>query len=121
MSVYLNALFQSGGAGLQASAGNESLGRRVLLIGLAAQTLSYLFFVLLIVYSHTKLRRSGIVGRTDYPWFLFRIIYFSSVFILVSLHSPILIVHLLIHVDTASRGLPYCYLWRRTRWIAKYA
>ena len=74
---------------MQSSSGHENLGRHILLVGLAAQTISYLFFVVLVVYSHNKLRNSGAVFRKDYPWFLFWIVYFSSVFILVSGHPSL--------------------------------
>ena len=58
-------------------------GRHVLLIGLIAQTISYLFFAVLVVNSHLRLSRDKSLDKSEYPWFLFGVVYFSSVFILV--------------------------------------
>ena len=55
----------------------------MLLAGLIAQTVSYLFFTLLVSFSNWRIVKSTL-DTTVFPWFLFSVIYFSSVFILVS-------------------------------------
>lgn len=74
---------QAGGAGLEASVNKIKEGRNLLLAGLIAQTVSYLFFTLLVAFSHWRITKSTL-DTTVFPWFLFYIVYFSSVFILVS-------------------------------------
>ena len=57
-------------------------GRNLLLAGLVTQTVSYLFFTFLASFSHWRITKSTLDTRV-FPWILFYLIYFTSVFILV--------------------------------------
>ena len=72
---------------MQAKSNVVNAGRHILLVGLVAQTHSYLFFTILIVNSHLRLLQDTSLNKSKYPWFIFGLIYLSSVFILVSVSS----------------------------------
>ena len=69
---------------MEANTSSLNTGRTVLLIGLVAQTASYLFFTLLITYSHMRISKDKTLDTSEFPWILIYIIYLSSVAILVS-------------------------------------
>ena len=66
------------------SSSTANLGKTILMIGTIAQVGSYLLFVFLITYTHKKLRGDKTVTWPGFPWVIFWVIYFSSIFILVS-------------------------------------
>lgn len=63
------------------------LGTRILMVGLILQAISYLFFVMLVVYSFTKYKKNAQFSKFDFPWILFHLLFFSSACILVSSYS----------------------------------
>ncbi|EIW79512.1 hypothetical protein CONPUDRAFT_166269 [Coniophora puteana RWD-64-598 SS2] len=78
-------LIQGGGGGLQASKSSSSitLGARVLLVGLILQTLSFAFFIVLVIHAHRSLRNEKIKA-SDHLWgMLFKLLYFTSFFFLL--------------------------------------
>ena len=62
---------------------SADLGRVVLLVGIIAQAVSYVFFYVLLGNSHIKFSKDRKYDR-NFPWTLFYVLHFSSVFILVS-------------------------------------
>ncbi|KAG2118474.1 RTA1 like protein-domain-containing protein [Suillus clintonianus] len=62
-------LIQGGGGGLEASTNvtSNKLGANILLAGLVIQTLSFVFFMLLIVHAWRSILRDGIMPRQE-PW-----------------------------------------------------
>ncbi|KAL5511882.1 hypothetical protein ACEPAH_5100 [Sanghuangporus vaninii] len=76
-------IVQGAGAALSTSPDTLQTGRNVVLIGVAAQTASYAIFCVLLVHSHVKFAKDGKSNSSNFPWALFYVLYFSSIFITV--------------------------------------
>lgn len=77
-------IVQGSAAGLSAnsSSGLASLSKTLLKIGLILQLISYILFIIIVIYSHYRLHKDPNYGL-EFPWILIYVLYFSSVFIVV--------------------------------------
>ena len=94
-----------------------------------AQVASYLLFTILITYSHWKLHADKTITYPGFPWILLYVVYFSSVFILVSRLSVKVfswkLILLLLHIDPwcvphnwdGRRNERYSFHTWRWRWV----
>lgn len=60
-------------------------GAHIFLVGLVLQTVSYVVFLFMVLRAHNSIKRSKESTGREPWWKIIRLIYFSSVFILVSL------------------------------------
>lgn len=74
---------QGAGGGIQSNEGNASLGANVLLVGLILQTISYVIFVVLFIYTHWKINKLQEHSKNAFWRKTIWLLYVSSVFILV--------------------------------------
>lgn len=68
---------------MEAQSDTANVGRTILLSGLIAQTVSYFLYVLLLAHSHWRISKDKKYNEYDFPWVLFKVLYFSSVLIMV--------------------------------------
>jgi len=78
-------LVQAGGGGLESSKDQTTVkaGVRVLLIGLALQTASYVLFIVLVAHAHHKIVKSALATGSEPWWKIIWLLYFSSFFIMI--------------------------------------
>lgn len=69
---------------MEASANSANIGAKVFLAGLVLQMISYLVFVFFLIRTHIMVERSAEFERKEKWWRIFHLLYFSSVYILVS-------------------------------------
>ncbi|EIW76234.1 hypothetical protein CONPUDRAFT_76626 [Coniophora puteana RWD-64-598 SS2] len=85
ISDFLTFNIQGDGGGLQGSRNStlKTVGGLILLVGLILQTLSFAFFIVLVIHAHRSLQKENI-KVSDHRWgTLFKLIYFSSFFFLL--------------------------------------
>ena len=68
---------------MESSESNAKLGSRILLIGLIAQTVSYLIFMLFLTDSHRRIRKDLVYVESYTFMRIIYMLYFSSLFIMV--------------------------------------
>ena len=77
---------QGGGGGMETShnPATSKIGNRTLLVGLVLQLISYAFFVVMLIYAHRKIVEDARSSGLEPWWKTIRLLYFSSICILVS-------------------------------------
>lgn len=116
----LTVVYKVIGAAMEANDNTLETGRHILLTGLVLQTASYLFFTLLITYSHWRIAKDKMLDSSDFPWVLIYVIYVSSVAILVTLTSISLQSKTFINLLLASWRISYSNFRRRQGWLFEY-
>ncbi|KAF9788001.1 RTA1 like protein-domain-containing protein [Thelephora terrestris] len=76
-------LLQAGGSAIRTSAKTAKTGQTIVLVGLAAQAISYSFFSVLLIKSHLSIKSSGTPPMGKSYITLIWVLYFSSAFIFI--------------------------------------